>query len=325
MVPPELKPGDSREESEESPFGIEGLENDTMFGSTEVDWESSETLKEVLDGNPGFEEEEVYSDLPESGSALLTHDLSNYFQLGLNLVIEDESLGGFSGRVHFEDSDEGLGLNPLHFEERGLEVEYDRPDLVDAYRKLREDPTHTGAINTLGSAKDDDLPQAPREVVYRAEKVAKAARGYQRIRGSPKPDASTTLEDAIWAFDKFQGVELDIDEELDMDHAVHGNEALKFISSTLVQNAYESGNQFDTEVDVHMNEQGDIEILYESHDGDLPVGVGEDVLRYDSGGRDAEGLGIPASAYIVEKFEGDFSYEGDEETFRLRYTLKSEE
>jgi len=329
---PKLKTRDEKsqkekqESSEQSnPFGVQtpGYQGE-LFGTAETDWEESEALKEILDGNPGFEEDKEFEDLPDSGSALLHHDLSNYFQIRLNTSIkENESVPEFSGEVHFEKDDNLTEIDAIPWEEQNIGVIHDRDDLSDAYSILKENPSSRNGIKVFEeAAQDEQMPQAAEEVVYRAEQVAKAARGYDKIRNFPKPDASTTLEDAIWAFDKFQGIDLSIQDNLSFNDEIHGNEAMKFISSTFVQNAYEKGVDGSTTVEVTQNENGDIEVLYESQvDENLPENIGENIFDYDPSTEG--GFGIPASKYIVDKFEGSMTYEGDNETFRIQYTLKS--
>lgn len=326
---PKLQTREDREEKtsseSENPFGFQTPDyKGELFGSAETDWEESDALKEILDGNPGFEEKEEFEDLPDSGSALLHHDLSNYFHKGINTSIKDgESVPEFSGEVHFKEDDEVTEIDGVPWKEQGIEVVHDRDDLGEAYCTLRDNPSSKNAIRVFEEAAHDGLPQAAEEVSYRAEQVAKAARGYDNIRGSPKPDVSTTLEDAIWAFDKFQGIDLSIQDGISFDDKVHGNEALKFISSTFVQNAYENNVEGDTCVQVSRNEGGDIEVLYESQvAGDLPQDIEDDVFDYDPSTEG--GFGISASKYIVERFEGSMSYEGDEDTFGINYTLQSE-
>jgi len=318
--------GEEKTSSEsENPFGIQTPNyKGELFGSAETDWEESDALEEVLEGNPGFEEDEEFENLPDSGSALLHHDLSNYFQIGINTSIKDgETVPEFSAEVHFEEDDDLTEIDGIPWEEQGIDVVHDRDDLGDAYCTLRENPSSRNAIRVFEEAAHDGLPQAAEEVAYRAEQVAKAARGYDNIRGSPKPDAFTTLEDAIWAFDKFQGIDLSIQDGLSKNQEIHGNEAMKFISSTFVQNAYENDVDGDTSVQVNQNEEGDVEVIYESQvDGQLPQGIEDDIFEYDASTEG--GFGIPASKYIVERFEGSMTYEGDKDTFGIKYTLQSE-
>jgi len=315
----------------ENIFGFDGGEElGELFGSADTDWKESDALKEIFDENPGFEEDEKYESLPDSGSALLHHDLSNYFQMGLNSKISDEyrdDIEEFSGIVHFEGSKaDELEIDPTPWEEQGMDVTHSREDISDAYSSLRENPSSRSDMKVLEEAARDGVPQAPREVVYRAEQVAKAAKAYEDIRGSPKPDVQTELEDAVWAFDKFSGINLEVEEGLDLDHRVEGNEALKFISSTLVQNAYENDVAGDTNVYVEENGDGGIDVTYESRVDDLPEGLGDEIFEYNGDGSgECGGLGLPTSSYIVEKFDGSMDYEGDEDAFRLNYSLQSAE
>lgn len=311
--------------SEEQPGNPKG----ELFGSGEVDWEDSELLKQVFDEALGFEEDEKYINLPESGRNLLCHELSNYFQGTIYSQIKPEfedEIGEFNGRIHFRDrrdlEEVQLNADPWQSNEG---ITHDQDDLMRAYNSLRENPSCDQAIEVLEESARNGIPKLAREVTYRAEQVAKAARAYDEIRGSPAPGVSTELEDAIWAFDKFSGVNLEVDEDVSFDQQIRGNDAMKFVSSTLVQNVYENGVEGDTDVYVETAENGDISVTYESRTEDLPSDIGEDVFFYKGENPEEESFGIPVSSYIVEKFGGEMEYRGDEDTFRLNYTLETAE
>ncbi|QGA80064.1 hypothetical protein [Candidatus Nanohalobium constans] len=284
-----------------------------------------------MSGQEIFDQEELeevdrrsrYQNIPDSGSDLLGHDLDTYVQ-GKILVDDSETGDDFNIDKHFgNNSDfESLGLEP-----EGWEGEPSRSDILDAYHVLRRNPVAEDPFEIL-EAGVEQAPQFAGQVIYRTLKVAEAAREYERMRNSRAPDEAIRVGDVVWAFDEFSGIEMDYG-GIEEDKEVVGNEAMQFISSTMVQNAYEKGVTGDTQVMLEETEDGNIGLIYESdlssvenENGDIQ---GHDIFNYTPDAEEYNGLGLPVSAYITEKFGGDIEYNGDEDTFRIDFTFQTPE
>jgi hypothetical protein len=252
-----------------------------------------------------------------SSHKLVSHDMAVGFAKAIRrLESEDGDLHSWDDRIHYRRGiEEGVKLNTSYWSDlEEYEPGMDIDEVIGCFKKARKDVSDQESYEVLKDSLDDDIPDVSKEVIDRAVRVLDGARGIIELQDPEYnfEDDSVELYDALWAYDKADGVDLSLEGDLEYDEQIRGNEAHKYVTNTLTKNVYDNNVDGDTEV-VLEKEDGVITVDYTSH-----LDEGKESISCDEMER---GLGLNASESVVECFGGRFECSVTDEEFNISYEL----
>jgi hypothetical protein len=254
-------------------------------------------LRDPSEADPSYEE------LPDSGGKFFSHDLGNVVN-NVGWKSETDSPSVFDPETN----------EPWDY----AEDETGPQQLFNAFKELKH-----GNYESLSEVEDfleSDVPDYAGVVAEWILELADAAQAYTEMRNGNLELESIPAEHAFWAFERDPNVDLIHGDNVEEEYIL-ANDAIKYLSSTLLQNIYDKG--VEDEAEVTTKSKGNylrVSIENPLLDEDLSE---EDLRRYDP---DTEGgFGIPASTYIVGKMGGWLNVDRTQDSFRLTYHLRKEE
>ena len=251
---------------------------------------------------------------------LVSHDMAVGFAKAIRRLESDQGeIHSWDDKIHYnrDVDDPAVELNYGDWGDiEGYDPENDIGDIIKHFKQARSDPNNQESYDVLKNALEDDIPERPREVIERSVKVLDGARGIIDLQNGEGYDETVEVEDTLWAYEKADGVELDLIGDVSFEDEIRGNEAHKYISNTLTKNAYDNDVDGDTTVTVKQEEEDVITVEYTSDLEDVGHCYG------DMCGEELEkGLGTTVSEKVIETFGGDFECKISDDEFNITYEL----